>query len=128
MVRVKRGNVLQKRHKKVLKQTKGFKGGRRRIFKAANEALMRAMRHQYRDRRNRKRNMRSLWIVRINAAARMNGLSYGEFMNGLLLANVSLNRKMLSDIAIKDEAAFAKIAELAKQGLATKPVNMAKAA
>lgn len=117
MVRVKRGNVLRKRHKKILRQTKGFKGGRSRIFKAANEALMRALKNQYRDRKLRKRMFRSLWITRISAAAKLNGLSYSKFINGLKLANVVLNRKMLADIAVKDEVAFTEITKLAKEKL-----------
>ena len=118
MVRVKRGNVLRKRHKKILKLAKGFKGGRKRIFKAANEAVMRALRHQYRDRRNKKRMLRRLWITRINAAAKQNGLNYSKFMNGLKQANISLNRKMLADIAVRDEAAFKVISDIAKEKLA----------
>ena len=118
MVRVKRGNVLRKRHKKILKMTKGYKGGRKRIFKAANEAVMRALRFQYRDRRNKKRMLRRLWITRISAAAKLNGLSYSRFINGLKLANVTLNRKILADIAVKDEAAFRKISDIAKSKLA----------
>ncbi|MEW5818958.1 MAG: 50S ribosomal protein L20 [Cyanobacteriota bacterium] len=118
MVRVKRGNVLRKKHKKILKLAKGFKGGRKRIFKAANEAVMRALRFQYRDRRNKKREFRRLWITRINAAAKLNGITYSKFIRGLKLANVSLNRKMLADIAVRDEAAFKKIADLAKEKLA----------
>lgn len=117
MTRVKRGNVLRKRHKKILKLAKGYKGGRSRIFKAANEAVMRALRNQYRDRRLKKRSMRRLWITRISAAAKMNGMNYSTFINGLKQANITLNRKMLSDIAIRDEVAFKKIAELAKQTL-----------
>ena len=118
MVRVKRGNVLRKRHKKILKFTKGFKGGRRRIFKAANEAMFRALKNQYRDRRLKKRNMRRLWITRLSAAAKMNGLNYSKFINGLKLANIEINRKQLADIAVKDEVAFKKIADLAKAQLA----------
>lgn len=118
MVRVKRGNVLRKRHKKILKMAKGYKGGRSRIFIAANEAVMRALRHQYRDRRNKKRVLRRLWITRINAAAKLNGLSYSKFINGLKLANISLNRKMLADIAVRDDAAFKVISDIAKQKIA----------
>ena len=117
MVRVKRGNVLRKRHKKILKLAKGFKGGRKRIFKAANEAVMRALRNQYRDRRIRKRMMRRLWITRINAAAQLNGLSYSRFIKGLKLANISLNRKLLADIAVRDEIAFQKISDIVKKEL-----------
>lgn len=117
MVRVKRGNVLRKRHKKILKLAKGFKGGRSRIFKAANEAVMRALRNQYRDRRNKKRMIRRLWITRINAAAKLNGLNYSKFTHGLKLANVSLNRKMLADIAARDSEAFKVIANIVKEKL-----------
>lgn len=118
MVRVKRGNVLRKRHKKILKFTKGFKGGRHRIFKAANEAMFRSLKNQYRDRRLKKRNMRRLWITRLSAAAKMNGLNYSKFINGLKLANIEINRKQLADIAVKDEVAFKKIADIAKAQLA----------
>lgn len=114
MARVKRGNVLRKRHKKILKLAKGFKGARSRLFKVANQAVMKALCYQYRDRRNLKRSMRRLWIVRINAAARMNGLSYSKLTNALKKANVSVNRKMLADIAVKDTAAFKKVVEVAK--------------
>jgi large subunit ribosomal protein L20 len=118
MVRVKRGNVLRKRHKKILKLAKGFKGGRKRIFKAANEGVMRSLRNQYRDRRLRKRTMRRLWITRINAAARLNGIPYSRFIKGLELANISINRKLLADIAVRDEVAFKKISEIVKEKLA----------
>lgn len=118
MARVKRGNVLRKRHKKILKLAKGFKGARSRLFVAANQAVMKALKYQYRDRRNIKRMFRRLWISRINAAARMHGMSYSVFMNGLKKANIVINRKMLSDLAIKDAEAFKKVAELAKQKVA----------
>lgn len=115
MSRVKRGNVLRKRHKKILKLAKGFKGSRSRLFIVANQAVMKALQYQYRDRRNKKRNFRRLWITRINAAARNYGISYSSFIKGLSEANISLNRKMLADIAVKDPDAFEKIAELAKK-------------
>jgi len=118
MARVKRGNVLRKRHKKILKLAKSFKSARSRIFKAANQAVMKALKYQYRDRRNIKRFFRRLWITRINAAARLHGMSYSVFMNGLKQANIIVNRKMLSDIAVKDPAAFKKIAEAAKKKVA----------
>ncbi len=118
MARVKRGNVLRKRHKKILKLAKGFKGGRSRIFVAANQAVMKALQYQYRDRRNIKRFFRRLWISRINAAARMHGMSYSVFMKGLKEANIIVNRKMLSDIAVKDAEAFKKIADAAKKKVA----------
>ena len=114
MARVKRGNVLRKRHKKILKLAKGFKGARSRIFKVANQAVMKALKYQYRDRRIKKRNMRRLWIARINAAARINGLSYSRLTDSLNKANIIVNRKMLSDIAIKDPKAFTAIVEAAK--------------
>ena len=114
MARVKRGNVLRKRHKKILKLAKGFKGARSRLFKVANQAVMKALCYQYRDRRHLKRNMRRLWIIRINAAARMNGLSYSKLTNALKKANIVVNRKMLADIAVRDSVAFTKIVETAK--------------
>ena len=113
-MRVKRGNVLRKRHKKILKLAKGFQGARSRIFKVANAAVMKKLKYQYRDRRNKKRFMRSLWITRINAAARINGLSYSRLTNALKKANIIVNRKMLADVAVKDSVAFAKIVETAK--------------
>ncbi|MBX9939586.1 MAG: 50S ribosomal protein L20 [Candidatus Obscuribacterales bacterium] len=115
MARVKRGNVLQKRHKKILKFAKGFRGSKSKLFIAANQALMQAWKNAYRDRKKRKRDFRSLWITRINAACRMNGLSYSRMINGLNKANIKVNRKMLADLAVRDQAAFA---ALAKQALA----------
>lgn len=117
MVRVKRGVVARRRHKKVLSQAKGYRGTRSRLYKRANEAVMRALQYQYRDRRNRKRDMRRLWIVRINAAARQHGLPYGRFMEGLSKAGVEVDRKMLADLAVRDEAAFASLVDVAKQAL-----------
>jgi len=108
-MRVKRGNVLRKRHKKILKLAKGFKGARSRIFKAANAAVIKKLKYQYRDRRNLKRNMRRLWIVRINAAARQYGLSYSKFMNALKKSNMVINRKMLADLAVNEPDAFSVI-------------------
>ena len=105
-MRVKRGNVLRNRHKKILKLAKGFKGARSRIFKVANTAVMKALKYQYRDRRNLKRNMRRLWIMRINAAVRQYGLSYSKFMNLLKNANIEINRKMLADLAVNEPEAF----------------------
>ena len=113
-MRVKRGNVLRKRHKKILKLAKGFIGARSRIFKVANCAVMVALKYQYRDRRVLKRNMRRLWIVRINAAVRPHGLSYSKFINALKKTNVQLNRKMLADLAVKEPEAFEQIIEVAK--------------
>ena len=105
-MRVKRGNVLRKRHKKILKLAKGFIGARSRIFKVANTAVMKALKYQYRDRRVLKRNMRRLWIVRINAAVREYGLSYSKFMNSLKKADVVVNRKMLAELAVNEPEAF----------------------
>jgi len=115
MPRVKRGNVLRKRHKKILKLAKGFKGSRSRLFIVANQAVMKALRYQYRDRRNKKRDFRRLWITRINAAARLHDMSYSRFIKGLADANVAVNRKMLADIAVHDSEAFKKIADIAKK-------------
>lgn len=112
-MRVKRGNVLRKRHKKILKLAKGFIGARSRIFKVANQAVMKALKYAYRDRRVLKRNMRRLWIVRINAAAREYGISYSRFMNMLKKANVVINRKMLSELATNEPDAFKVIVDLA---------------
>ena len=108
-MRVKRGNVLRKRHKKILKLAKGFLGARSRIFKVANIAVMKKLKYQYRDRRVLKRNMRSLWIVRINAAVREMGLSYSKFMNMLKKADIQVNRKMLAEMAVNDPAGFAQV-------------------
>lgn len=105
-MRVKRGNVLRKRHKKILKLAKGFIGARSRIFKVANQAVMKALKYAYRDRRVVKRNMRSLWIVRINAAVREYGLSYSKFMNLLKKADIQVNRKMLAELAVNEPDAF----------------------
>ena len=105
-MRVKRGNVLRKRHKKILKLAKGFIGARSRIFKVANQAVMKALKYAYRDRRVLKRNMRSLWIVRINAAVREYGISYSKFMNLIKKANIQVNRKMLAELAVNEPEAF----------------------
>ncbi len=114
MARVKRGVVARKRHKKVLKQAKGYYNARRKVYRVAFQAITKAAQYAYRDRRVRKREFRALWIVRINAAARECGLSYSRFMNGLKLANISLDRKVLADMAVRDKAAFAAVAEKAK--------------
>ncbi len=108
----------RRRHKKVLKSTKGQFGGRSRLFKTANEARLHALHYAYRDRRTRKRDMRKLWIMRINAAARENGLSYSRFMHGLSLAEVDVDRKALADIAVHDGPAFAQLVEVARAQLA----------
>jgi large subunit ribosomal protein L20 len=113
-MRVKGGARLRQRHKKVLKATKGFNDGRRRLFRTANQALLKAGKYQYRDRRNRKRDMRRLWIARINAAARQEGLSYSRFVHGLKLAGVEVDRKMLADLAVNDANAFAQLIDVAR--------------
>ncbi len=113
-MRVKRGNVLRKRHKKILKLAKGFIGARSRIFKVANTAVMKKLKYQYRDRRNKKRSLRRLWIVRINAAARQHGLSYSKFMNALKKADIQVNRKMLAEMAVNEPEAFSVVVESAK--------------
>ena len=114
-MRVKRGNVLRKRHKKILKLAKGFIGARSRIFKVANIAVMKKLKYQYRDRRVLKRNMRALWIVRINAAVRELGLSYSKFMNMLKKANIQVNRKMLAELAVNEPDAFKVLVETAQE-------------
>ena len=113
-MRVKRGNVLRKRHKKILKLAKGFIGARSRIFKVANTAVMKKLKYQYRDRRNKKRTMRRLLIVRINAAVRQHGLSYSKFMNALKKADIQVNRKMLAEMAVNEPEAFSVVVESAK--------------
>lgn len=114
MARVKRGVAAHRRHTKMLHQASGFRGTRRRLFKRANEAVMRSFVYQYRDRKTRKRTMRRLWIARINAASRMNGLPYGKFMHGLTKAGVAVDRKMLADLAVRDMTAFSKLVDVAK--------------
>ena len=118
MPRVKRGVTAHARHKKVLDLAKGFRGRRKNVFRIAKEAVMKAGQYAYRDRRNRKRTFRALWIARINAAARSHGMTYSVFMNGLKKANIEIDRKVLSDIAIHDMAAFAGIVEQVKAKLA----------
>lgn len=113
-MRVKRGKTAHKRHKKYLKQAKGYRGGRSKLYRTARETVERGLCYAYRDRKQKKRNFRKLWIVRINAAARENGMSYSRFMNGLKQNGVDLNRKVLADMAVNDKEAFAKLAELAK--------------
>lgn len=117
-MRVKGGFVTRRRHKKTLALTKGQYGTRSRLYRRANEAMMKSYWYAYRDRRNRKRDFRRLWITRINAASRQHGISYSQFMHGLKLAEVRLDRKALADVAVRDEAAFAAIVELAKKSLA----------
>ena len=116
-MRIKRGNVCRNRHKKILKLAKGFKGARSRIFKVANCAVMKALEYAYRDRRATKRNMRRLWIVRINAAVREQGMSYSRFVNACKKANIQVNRKMLADLAVNDKEAFSIVVEAAKAAL-----------
>ena len=117
MSRVKRGVTAKARHKKVLKKAKGYYGARSRVYRVAKQAVIKAAQYAYRDRRKRKSQFRSLWIVRINAAAHECGLSYSKFMNGLSKANITLDRKVLSDIAVNDPAAFRKLAEQAQMAL-----------
>lgn len=117
-MRVKGGFVTRRRHKKILSMTKGQWGTRSKLFRRANEAMMKSYFYAYRDRRNRKRDFRRLWIARINAATRMHGLNYSNFMHGLKLANVKLDRKALADLAVRDEAAFAAVVDVAKNALA----------
>ncbi len=118
MPRVKRGVTARASHKKVLDAAKGYRGRRKNVFRIANEAVMKAGQYQYRDRRQRKRQFRALWIARINAASREHGLTYSVFMNGLSRAAIEIDRKVLSDIAIFDKEAFAKIVDQVKAKLA----------
>ena len=115
MARVKRAVNSKKNHKKVLKLAKGYFGGKSKLFKTANESVIRALRNAYIGRRLKKRDFRGLWIARINAGARLNGLSYSRFMNGIKLAGIDINRKMLSEIAIHDPKAFTDLVEVAKK-------------
>lgn len=117
MARVKRGVIARAHHKKILKQAKGYYGARSRVFRVAKQAVIKAGQYAYRDRRQRKRQFRSLWIVRINAAARLHGLSYSRLIAGLHKAQIEIDRKVLSDLAITDAAAFAAIAQQAKTAL-----------
>lgn len=117
MARVKTGVVRRKRHKKILKLARGFYSGRRKHFRKAKEQLERSLVYAYRDRRRKKRDFRRLWIIRINAACRLNGLSYSRFMNGLKKAGIELDRKILADLAMNDSTAFAKITEEVKKAL-----------
>jgi large subunit ribosomal protein L20 len=117
MPRVKGGNVARKRRKKILKLAKGYYGSKHLLYRTANEQVMKSLTYAYRDRKKRKSNFRKLWITRINAAARMNGMSYSRLINGLKKAGVEVNRKMLADIAVQDENGFKQIVEIAKKGL-----------
>ena len=117
MPRVKGGTVTRRRHKKILKLARGYFGSKHRLFRTANQQVMKSLQYAYRDRRTRKRDFRRLWIQRINAAARMNGLSYSRLMYGLKQAGVEVNRKMLADLAVADASAFTELANLAKTKL-----------
>ncbi len=119
MSRVKRGVTAKAKHKKVLKKAKGYYGARSKLYKTAKQAVIKAGQYAYRDRRQRKRQFRALWITRINAAARLHGLSYSRLINGLNKANIDIDRKVLADLAVQDPAAFGAIAEQAKTALAT---------
>lgn len=113
MARVKRGNVARKRRKKILKLAKGFRGSHSRLFRTANQQVMKALRNAYRDRRRRKRDFRRLWIARINAASRQHGVSYSQLIGNLKKADIQINRKMLAQLAVLDPAAFGKVVEAA---------------
>ncbi|ABS23478.1 50S ribosomal protein L20 [Bacillus cytotoxicus] len=117
MPRVKGGTVTRKRRKKMIKLAKGYYGSKHTLFKVANQQVMKSLLYAFRDRRQKKRDFRKLWITRINAAARMNGLSYSRLMHGLKLAGIEVNRKMLADLAVHDEKAFAELATVAKNNL-----------
>ena len=118
MPRTKGGFKTRQRRKKILKAAKGYLGGKHRLFQSATEAVDRARKYSYRDRRTRKRDFRRLWIARINAGTRLNDMSYSTFINGLSKAGVEINRKILSELAVTDQQAFAKITEIAREGLA----------
>ena len=118
MARVKRGVTARKRHKKILKMAKGHRGLRHKIFRRANESVLHALDYAYRDRRDRKGQFRRLWIMRINAAARLNGLTYGRLIDGLNKASIAIDRKVLADLAVRDPNTFAAIAQQAKAALA----------
>ena len=118
MARVKGGLGAKKRHNRTLKLAKGYRGARSKQYRVAKQSVMRALTSSYAGRKERKRQFRQLWIARINAAARLNGLSYSQFMHGLKLANVDLNRKMLAEMAVNDAAGFAALAEIAKKAVA----------
>ncbi|AST92812.1 50S ribosomal protein L20 [Sutcliffiella cohnii] len=117
MPRVKGGTVTRRRRKKVIKLAKGYFGSKHTLYKVANQQVMKSLMYAYRDRRQKKRDFRKLWIARINAAARMNGLSYSRLMHGLKVAGIEVNRKMLADLAVHDEKAFAELATAAKNSL-----------
>lgn len=118
MARVKKGVTARRRHKKILRLARGYWGARSRLFRPANEAVMKALWYAYKHRRQRKGDFRRLWIARINAASRLQGMSYSRFMNGLRRAGVNINRKLLADLAVRDAQAFSALVEQAKAGLA----------
>ena len=118
MARVKRGVVARRRHKKILSRAKGYYNARRKVFRVAKQAVTKALQYAYIGRKQKKRHFRTLWIARINAAARINGMSYSRFMNGLMKAGITLDRKVLADIAVHDAVGFAALAEKAKGALA----------
>ncbi|MBM6967622.1 50S ribosomal protein L20 [Pseudoramibacter alactolyticus] len=117
MARIKKGVNAHKKHKKILKLAKGYYGAKSKLYRPANEAVMRALRSAYSGRKQKKRDYRKLWITRINAAAHLNNLSYSKMMHGLKVANVAIDRKILADLAMNDAAAFSKLAEVAKENL-----------
>ncbi|HLZ20910.1 MAG TPA: 50S ribosomal protein L20 [Ktedonobacterales bacterium] len=123
MPRVKRGVIARNKHKKVLNRTEGHYGARHRLIKTARESMMHALRYAYRDRRNRKRDMRQLWITRINAAARLYGMRYGDLIHGLQLASVAIDRKILADLAVTDLATFGVIVKTAQAALEEKKAS-----
>ena len=117
MARIKKAVNAKKKHKKILKLAKGFRGARSKLFKTANQTVIKALSHAYKGRKLKKRDFRKLWITRINAAARMNGISYSRFMNGLKLAGIEMNRKMLAEMAIHDKEGFSQLVDLSKKKL-----------
>lgn len=117
MARVKRGVNTKKRHKKILKLAKGYYGSKSKLFRTANQAVMKSLNYAYIGRKHKKRDFRKIWIQRINAAARLHGLSYSKFINGLKKADIQINRKMLSELAIHDDAAFKQLVDIAKEQL-----------
>jgi len=126
MPRVKGGTVARKRRKKILKLAKGYYGSKHTLYRTANEQVMHSLAYAYRDRKNNKRNFRKLWITRINAGCRISGLSYSKFIHGLSIAGIEINRKMLSELAIHDEVAFAGLVEAAKEAIASGSKPQAK--
>ena len=123
MPRVKRGTKRRARRKKILKHTKGFFLSKSKLYRSAREAMNRSLRYSYRDRRNRKRDFRTLWIQRIGAAARNNGMSYSQFMHGLKMSGIEIDRKILADLAVRDAAAFSSLVSQAKEHLAATPAS-----